>query len=108
MPLETGNLFDSIPENINEEIFTEILHRENLRVERIISHGHSSPADGWFDQSENEWVMVLKGEAKIFMQGDHHVHLKPGGHLTIPAHTKHKVTWTKPGTETVWLAIHYR
>ena len=39
---------------------------------------------------------------------DEELHLTAGCHLTIPAHTKHKVTWTTPDTETLWLAVHYK
>jgi cupin 2 domain-containing protein len=104
---EIGNLFEFIPEKISEEIFSELIRTEHLRIERIVSQGHSSPASGWYDQTENEWVTVLKGEAKIAFENGEEVHLTAGSYLTIPAHTKHKVTWTTPDTETIWLAVHY-
>ena len=108
MNKDTGNLLESIPVDIGEEIFTELVRGENLRIDRIISKGQSSPASGWYDQDENEWVMVVKGEAKISFEDDSIVHLKAGGYINIPAHTKHKVAWTKPDTETIWLAVHYK
>ena len=107
MATEIGNLFEYIPEKIREEIFSELVRSDNVRIERIVSHGHSSPASGWHDQAENEWVAVLKGEAKIVFENGEEVHLTTGCHLTIPAHTKHKVTWTTPDSETIWLAVHY-
>ena len=81
---------------------------DNIKIERIVSKGHASPASGWYDQTEHEWVAVLKGEAKIAFENGNEVHLIAGSHLTIPAHTKHKVTWTTPDTETIWLAVHYQ
>jgi cupin 2 domain-containing protein len=105
---EIGNLFNPIPENSSEETFSELVRGDNVRIERIVSNGHSSPSSGWYDQKEHEWVAVLKGEAKIFFENGNEVHLTAGCHLTIPAHTKHKVTWTTPDTETLWLAVHYR
>ena len=108
MKLESENLFESIPKNIKNEIFTELVRSDNIRVERIVSRGHSSPVDGWYDQDDHEWVILLQGEATIVMQGDHKVQLRPGSHINIPAHTKHRVSWTKPATETIWLAVHYR
>ncbi len=108
MTIDIGNLFESLPEDISKEVFSEIIQGENIRIERIISKGHSSPEAGWYDQDDNEWVIVLKGEAKLSFENDDDVHLVSGSHLNIPAHTKHKVTWTKPNTETIWLAVHYK
>lgn len=108
MTVETGNLFESIPDAAEEELFTRIVHGENVRIERIVSHGHTSPKSGWYDQNENEWVVVLKGEARISIKNGDDVLLAAGSHLNIPAHTEHKVTWTAPNTDTVWLAVHYK
>ena len=107
MATEIGNLFESSPEKFSEEQFSELVRGDNIRIERIVSKGHASPASGWYDQAENEWVAVLKGEARIAFENGEEVHLNAGCHLTIPAHTKHKVTWTTPDTETIWLAVHY-
>lgn len=105
--VESSNLFTNIPANLSEELFTLMAEGENVRVERIVSKGHSSPASGWYDQPDNEWVVVLRGEAKISFESGKTVHLKAGDYLDIPAHTKHAVVWTKADLETVWLAIHY-
>jgi len=102
-----GNLFDAIPEQLSEELFTNLFSRDSLRIQRIVSRGHATPASGWYDQSENEWVLVLSGEAIIALENAGEVHLKPGSYLNIPAHTRHKVLWTTPNADTVWLAVHY-
>jgi cupin 2 domain-containing protein len=104
---DIGNLFDSVPEAISGELFSELARGDNVRIERIVSKGHTSPASGWHDQAENEWVIVLKGEATISFESSEEVNLQPGTHLTVPAHKKHKVIWTSPDTETIWLAVHY-
>ncbi len=101
------NLFESIPEEINEEIFDLIVESDTVKIERIISKGHTSPESGWYDQDANELVVVLKGEAKILVENECEKHLVPGSYMNIPAHQKHKVTWTKENEETIWLAIHY-
>jgi len=31
----------------------------------------------------------------------------PGDSFEIPAHVKHKVVWTDPEDETVWVGVHY-
>lgn len=108
MTIDTGNLFELLPEDLSKEVFSEIVQGENIRIERIISKGHSSPKTGWYDQDDNEWVVVLKGEARLRFENNSDVHLVAGSHLNIPANTKHKVVWTTPDTETIWLAVHYK
>jgi len=105
--MKPENIFKSIPKNFEEE-FTELLtQNENIRIERIVSRGHASPASGWYDQQDNEWVIVLQGAAIIAFENDADVELAAGDYLNIPAHTRHKVKWTDPEVETVWLAVHY-
>ena len=104
----SGNLFSEIPRDMDDEIFDTILSSERCKVERIVSKGHKSPLDYWYDQERNEWVMVLKGAAKLkFKNGNNIIEMVPGDYLFIPAHCKHRVEWTDPDVETVWLAVHY-
>lgn len=101
------NIFALIPDDLRYECFENILTGEHIRIERIVSQGHSSPASGWYDQDEHEWVIVLKGAADIEFDNQKTVHLVSGSHLNIPAHQRHKVAWTDPDTETIWLAVYY-
>jgi cupin 2 domain-containing protein len=102
------NIFENIPERIPEEIFEAITSTPDVSIERIISKGHSSPKDFWYDQDRNEWVIVLKGFARIkFYKDEAIVDLRPGDYINIPAHCKHRVEWTDPDEATIWLAIHY-
>jgi cupin 2 domain-containing protein len=106
---EIGNLFADIPAALHEELFTTIVQANDLRIERIISHGHASPPGFSYDQEENELVLVLEGSAAVQFQGDAEpIELRRGSYLNIPAHAKHRVAWTDPNEKTVWLAIHYR
>lgn len=108
MKTAVKNIFQHIHKEISEELFENILTTENLRIERIVSKGHSTADNQWYDQDEHEWVMVLKGEAKLEFTDHRIVHLEAGSHINIPAHTRHKVAWTKPDTETLWLAVYYQ
>jgi cupin 2 domain-containing protein len=101
------NIFSSIPENINNEIFEDIVNGKNVRIERIVSYGHSSPESGWYDQVENEWVIVLKGSGSLLFENGDKIVLSQGDYLNIPAHAKHKVIWTSPYEATIWLAVFY-
>lgn len=68
---------------------------------------HTSPALGWYDQDENEWVMVIEGSGTIEFDDGVSVTLDRGDYLNIPAHRKHKVSWTDPSRVTIWLAVFY-
>ena len=107
MHTKLKNIFSLIPEDLSQEIFETILKKENIKIERIISKGHTSPVSGWHQQKQNEWVLVLKGSAIISFEGTDDIKLNEGSHLDIPALTKHRVSWTQPETETIWLAIFY-
>ncbi|NPU86267.1 MAG: cupin domain-containing protein [Syntrophaceae bacterium] len=105
----TANIFADIPDLIQEELFTPILHSAGCRIERIVSRGHRSPEGFWYDQDEDEWVVLLKGSAALrFKDRDEFVTLKPGDHILIEKNRRHRVEWTDPGGETVWLAVYYR
>ncbi|MFO7581588.1 cupin domain-containing protein [Guyparkeria sp.] len=103
----TANLFNNLPEPVQEEWFNTLAEAEHVTVERIVSRGHTSPASGWYDQSRHEWVVVLKGRGVVTFEDGEEVTLGPGDHLSIPAHTRHRVAWTVPDEDTVWLAVHY-
>jgi len=101
------NIFDNLPIELKEEFFEEILSTKDFKLERIISEGHASPTNFWFDQDKNEFVLLLKGEAKLSFDDGRNFELNPGDYLVIPAHQKHRVDWTDPNQKTFWLAIHY-
>lgn len=108
MPTKVDNLYAGIPDHLPGEHQTHLVESGHLRIERIVSEGHRSPKDYWYDQQENEWVLLLKGRARIrFEAPNDMVDLLPGDHLFLPAHCKHRVEWTAPGEKTVWLAVHY-
>lgn len=103
------NLFADIPENLRDELFETLLQARGFRIERIVSRGHCSPAGFWYDQDENEWVILLKGSAGLRFKGQEEVFvLNPGTYLHIDKHVRHRVEWTDPNQETIWLAVHYR
>jgi cupin 2 domain-containing protein len=91
-----------------QELVGELLSGQRFRVERIVSKGHRSPDDFWYDQSEHEWVVVLQGEARLWVAGQPDtITLSAGMYINLPAHVKHRVEWTHQEVETIWLAIFY-
>ncbi|MFA5180162.1 MAG: phosphoribosylaminoimidazole carboxylase [Syntrophales bacterium] len=102
------NLFADIPENLKGELVETILQAANFRMERIISHGHCSPVGFWYDQDEHEWVILLKGSAGLrFEDQSESITMNPGSFINIEKHRRHRVEWTDPGQETIWLAVYY-
>ena len=102
-----GNLFADLPAALPDELFHTLLGTSSFRVERIVSHGHSSPEGFWYDQATDEWVLLVSGAARLRFEGQSPIELSPGSYVHIPAHKRHRVDWTDPARPTVWLAIHY-
>ncbi|MDT8283133.1 MAG: cupin domain-containing protein [Gammaproteobacteria bacterium] len=100
------NIYDAIPKNLKTEVFDLLLDSEVVKIERIVSKGHKSPS-GWYDQDDNEWILLVKGAAILSFADKSSITLKEGDFYNIPAHKKHRVKWTDPDIETVWLAIQY-
>jgi cupin 2 domain-containing protein len=57
-----------------------------------------------FRQAEDEWVVLLAGEARLDVDGTR-VDLAPGEWLFLPAGVPHTLVETEPGTS--WLAVHF-
>jgi cupin 2 domain-containing protein len=101
------NLFSPVPAELPEELVETLLNAAHVRIERIVSHGQSSPDGFWYDQPQSEWVAVLAGAAKLRFQDDKTLEMGIGDFVNIPAHQKHRVEWTTTIEPTIWLAIHY-
>jgi cupin 2 domain-containing protein len=101
--LPRGNLLAPLPPAGTAEHVAALLARPGLRIERIVSHGQASPPDFWYDQAEDEWVLLLAGSATLALDDGTRVDLGPGDWLTLPAHCRHRVERT--ASPTVWLAV---
>ncbi|MEH6634383.1 MAG: cupin domain-containing protein [Halioglobus sp.] len=102
-----NNIYATLPDAFHGEVFDSLLESRNVTIQRIVSRGHASPESGWYDQVKNEWVMVLRGSASIAYPDKVSVTLREGDYINIEAHEKHRVEWTDPEVQTVWLAVHY-
>lgn len=106
--MKPSNIYSRISNPLPNELFETLLQTDAFTLERIVSKGHATPAGEWHDQARNEWVILLKGNAGLRIDGKQEViTLKPGDHVYLPAHLKHRVEWTAPAEETVWLALYY-
>jgi cupin 2 domain-containing protein len=105
-----GNLFENIPNALSDELFTLLAEGRGFRIERIVSAGHGSPEGFWYDQEQNEWVLLVSGSAVLSVEkdsGTEQIALKSGDYLLIPAHQRHRVESTSLTEKTIWLAIYF-
>jgi cupin 2 domain-containing protein len=102
-----GNLFDDLPARSENEEFIQLISRPGARIERIVSHGHFTAPDKPYDQDHDEWVLLLRGSASLWLDGDGERDLHPGDNVMIQAHRLHRVTRTAENEPTVWLAVHF-
>ncbi len=101
------NLFewpDHLPDD--EEFFEDLITGDEIRVERIVSHGHETAEGDWYDQNEDEWVVLLQGRATLVWADESFTELEAGDALFIEAHRTHRVASTSTDPPCVWLAVH--
>jgi len=102
------NLFRHLPKQLPEELVEVLDSSENIRIERIVSRGHTSPEGIWYEQARREFVVLLRGSATLeFEDRESPVEMEPGDFLVIESHARHRVARTASDRETVWLAVHY-
>lgn len=90
------------------ERFEPLVTRPGLRIERILSTGQASPEGFWYDQAEDEFVLLLAGAARLRLEASAGpLHLAPGDWVHLPAGCRHRVEWTSTDPPTVWLAVHH-
>ena len=103
-----NNLFEHIPAELPEELFETLQESGGVKIERIVSRGHTTPKGEWYDQSWDEWVVLLSGSAVLeFEEGMGPVSLSPGDYIKLPAGLRHRVSSTDRHSDSVWLAVHF-
>jgi len=104
-----GNLFAALPHERDGELIEVLAERGGVRIERIVSTGQASPEGFWYDQPDDEFVVLLTGSATLHLEQDgRRLELKPGDWVEIAAHVRHRVERTDAGAPTIWLAVHRR
>ena len=117
--MKIDNIFNSLKTSsasvVTEEVLEKLLSTPYFTLERIVSTGQSTPPGQWYDQTQDEWVILLSGSAGLSFETDETEKtektvqvLHPGDYIHIPAHQRHRVEWTDSSQPTVWLALHYR
>lgn len=102
-----GTLGDgSAPPAPGGESVTELLSCGGVRIERILSRGAESPAGFWYDQDATEFVLLVAGAAVLAFEDGSERRMQAGDWAVLPARCRHRLAWTDPERETVWLALH--
>ena len=65
MSITVENIFAEVPKSSGQEQFLTLFESESVKIQRIVSKNYSSPADFWYDQADDEWVIVLRGDATL-------------------------------------------
>ncbi|MGB4497932.1 MAG: cupin domain-containing protein, partial [Methylococcaceae bacterium] len=95
-----ASIYQNLPFALPDECVDVLLTHQNVRIERIVSQGHSTPVGEWYDQTENEWVIVLQGLGVIEYDNGERITLNTGDYLYLPAHLKHRVASTSEHEQT--------
>lgn len=103
--IKPRNIYDSPNSSVIDEYYENIVNGD-VRIERIISTGQTTPDDKWYDQETDEWVILLEGNAIILFEDSVEISLQKGDYILIKAHEKHRVTYTSTEPECIWLAVH--
>ncbi len=109
MEAKAGSLGRGLPAGpLATELTKTVCRGEGLRIERIVSTGQTTPEGEWYDQEDDEFVLLVAGAARLLIAGEAQERkLRPGDWLLLPAHCRHRVTWTESDPPTVWLAVHF-
>lgn len=107
--MSSHNLFENLPDKpLPDEVFETLLTGAGFKLERIITTGQITPESEWYDQAQDEWVLLLQGHATLVFEDGKEEKLKPGDYLFIKAHDRHRLSWTSPDEVCVWLAFHIK
>jgi aminoglycoside 6'-N-acetyltransferase I len=107
-PSVRGQITAGIPRELATEHSALLAAGADMRIERIVSRGHASPAGFWYDQDEDEWVMLVAGAARLEIEGRGELELGVGDWIDLRRHQRHRVVWTDPERDTIWLAVFRR
>jgi catechol 2,3-dioxygenase-like lactoylglutathione lyase family enzyme/quercetin dioxygenase-like cupin family protein len=95
------SLYDGAEPPDAGEAFTEVALLGGTKIERIVSS--QQPGSEPYDQAHDEWVVLLRGRARLEIAGEL-LQLSAGDHVLLPAGTPHRVLETSHGA--LWLAVH--
>ncbi|WP_027793463.1 cupin domain-containing protein [Paraburkholderia acidipaludis] len=104
-----GNVFAGIDRAASAERVDKLVAQSGVVIERIVSTGQVSPAEFWYDDPRDEWVVLLTGAAALQFESEGGARrpMLPGDYVHIPAHCRHRVAWTDKSAQTIWVAVYF-
>jgi len=106
MKLKKGNIFNHAPSGNSHEVFTTLFESQQFKIESITGlRSYDRPGE-WYDQLQDEWVILLQGNAMIEIRDEEIIELEAGDYIFLPAHKVHRVNQTSKTPHCIWLAIH--
>ena len=106
-PENIENIFEFPNQLPSQELFETLLNHDQVLIKRIISTGQVTPEGEWYDQEQNEWLIVLQGSGELSYEDNSRIKLITGDYLLIPAHLKHRVEYTSTEPACIWLTIFF-
>jgi cupin 2 domain-containing protein len=105
---DSGNIYslEGIVFDPGKEHVDRLYTNQHTRIKRILSKGHITPSETWYDQTEDEWVVLIQGNASLEFENGNTIHLKPGDYLKIDSGIKHRVSYTSKNPPCIWLAVY--
>ena len=100
------NLFAQTASTSGEEMIQSLLDGKSFRLESIHSYGQPTPEGFWYDQADEEWVLLVRGSARLEFEGEGMLHLNSGDYLLIPVHCRHRVS--EVSHDAIWMALHHQ
>ena len=104
---EISNIFELPAQLPQEELFEALFDNNKILIERIVSTGQVTPPGKWYDQEQDEWLIVLQGEGELSYENGSRIKLCKGDYLLIKAHQKHRVEYTSFEPPCIWLTIFF-
>ncbi|PSB09944.1 cupin [Pleurocapsa sp. CCALA 161] len=101
------NIFKFCAQLPAKELFETLWSNDQISIKRIISTGQITPAGEWYDQEQNEWLIVLQGSGELSYEDNSRIKLTTGDYLLIPAHLKHRVEYTSTEPPCIWLTVFF-
>ncbi|MBN2724100.1 MAG: cupin domain-containing protein [Deltaproteobacteria bacterium] len=99
------NIFE-YPSSGKSELIEKLVSSDNVTVEKIVSYSNITPEDFWYDDSRDEWVIVLRGKGKLEFEDGKKLEMNEGDFYLIKSHEKHRVIETD--NPTLWLCIYFQ
>ena len=107
-PSDVRSLLAVPAQPTTDETIEPLAAGRKFSLARIVSTGQASPPGFWYDQLDDEWVLVVSGWAALRFEHEPAARTLLAGHYVhIPAHCRHRVEQTSPDEPTIWLALHF-